>query len=218
MPDWRTPEEIVEVGFSRSTVVMANEAHSGMRRCIRTREVGRRLLPVAHRSGVRHLAMEALGGPYVEQPDLAALIADARSLGWTLIAYESTDPRSPFLPGGGLDYEIANTRELDQARNLAEQLPDTPLLVWCGNSHHEKRPAPSGWSPMGMFFRELTGIDFFAIDQTWTVFGDPTLGEGLRADLEPLGGTAGLLREELPPPFDEQSADAILFSVDNTLT
>ena len=37
---WRTPEELVEIGFSRARVVMMNEAHSGDERCVRTREVG----------------------------------------------------------------------------------------------------------------------------------------------------------------------------------
>ncbi len=27
---WRTPEELVEIGFSRARVVMMNEAHSGL--------------------------------------------------------------------------------------------------------------------------------------------------------------------------------------------
>ena len=57
---WRTPEELAEIGFSRSRVVMMNEAHSGDQRCIRTRLIGQRLLPALHRLGVRHLAMEAL--------------------------------------------------------------------------------------------------------------------------------------------------------------
>jgi hypothetical protein len=37
-----------------------NEAHSGRRRCVRTREVGRRVLPIAHRLGIRHIAMEEI--------------------------------------------------------------------------------------------------------------------------------------------------------------
>jgi hypothetical protein len=111
--EWRTPEELVELGFGCSTVVMANEFHDGLRRCVRTREIGRRLLPVAHDCGVRHLAMEALGNDeltdeanrtrrlpqctagFLAQPEMRMLIADALALGWTLIAYETTDTRSP---------------------------------------------------------------------------------------------------------------------------
>ena len=66
-PVWRTPEEIVEIAFQRATVVMMNEAHSGWKRCIRTRQVGKRILPVAHQAGARHLAMEALFSQFAEE-------------------------------------------------------------------------------------------------------------------------------------------------------
>ena len=101
----RTPEEIIEIGFHSSRVVMMNEAHDGERRCIRTREVGRRVLPTAHEGGIRHLAMEALTlefagqvnasrrlaeteNAYLNQPEMQSLIRAALDLGWTLIAYE----------------------------------------------------------------------------------------------------------------------------------
>lgn len=93
---WRLPEELLEIGLGRSRVVMVNEAHDRLLRCRRTREVGRRLLPVADRLGVRHLAMEALWnsdlrrltaeanatrrlpadprGGYLAQPDMRALV------------------------------------------------------------------------------------------------------------------------------------------------
>jgi hypothetical protein len=210
---WRTPEESIEIGFGRSTVVMANEFHNGMLRCLRTREVGRRLLPVAHNCGVRHIAMEALGGPYVEQPDLAAMIGDAVALGWTLIPYETQDMRTPFRADGTVDWEIVLAREEDQARNLVAALPDTPLLVWCGNSHLEKQPSES-WTPMGWFFRELSGIDHFALDQSPA---DDAYAQSVRTDLEPLGGTAGMLVEDLPERFRNRPVDALVFSLDNEL-
>src|SRR5690349_8363322 len=95
---WRTPEELVTVGFARSRLVLMNEAHNGARRCVRTRMIGRRCLPAAHAAGVRHLAMEALyppyaeacnrtrtvpadGGGYLGQPDMQALIQAALDLG-----------------------------------------------------------------------------------------------------------------------------------------
>jgi hypothetical protein len=102
---WRSPEEIVEIAFQRSSVVMINEAHSGMKRCIRTRQIGKRILPIAHQAGVRHLAMEALfplfaehannsrtlmcgGFGYLSQPEMKDFIQTALDLGWTLIHYE----------------------------------------------------------------------------------------------------------------------------------
>jgi hypothetical protein len=211
---------------------MANEFHNGDLRCVRTREIGRRLLPVAHDCGVRHLAMEALydeitavanrerrlppSAGYLGQPEMRALIEDALALGWTLLAYETTDPRSPFLAGGGVDWSIVNAREEDQARKLTAALPPTPLVVWCGNSHQDKEPS-GDWVPMGHLFRELSGINQFSLDQTVTIADQTELAEKLRADLEPLGGTAGMLVEELPEPFCARPVDALLFSVENEL-
>jgi hypothetical protein len=104
---WRSPEEIVEIAFQRAPVVMMNEAHDGWRRCIRTRQIGKRILPVAHQAGVRHLAMEALYIPsmaeqwnvtrqvpgdvtgYPSQPEMREFIQGALDLGWTLISYEA---------------------------------------------------------------------------------------------------------------------------------
>ena len=64
---WRPVEDLVRWGFAHAPVVMANEAHSGLARCVRTREVGVRMVQAAHEAGVRRLAMEALphrpGGP-----------------------------------------------------------------------------------------------------------------------------------------------------------
>jgi hypothetical protein len=212
--DWRTPEELLELGFARSPVVMANEFHDGMSHCARTRAIGRRFLPVAHECGVRHIAMEALGGPYVEQPDLRAMIDEAVGLGWELIPYEDTTARLPWTDDGGVDWAVVNERELGQARNLAAALPDSPLLVWCGNSHLSKHGS-GDFTPMGQLFCELTGVDTFALDQTPTINDRCGLAGALRGDLEPLGGTAGLLTSELPPPFCRTDVDALLFSVDN---
>jgi len=109
---WRTPEALLELGLGRSRVIRVNEAHHGDLRCRRMREVGRRLLPVAHGSGVRYLALEALlntgqlrewtqqanrtravapplgPGGYLSQPDMRTLIQEAFDLGWTLLVYE----------------------------------------------------------------------------------------------------------------------------------
>ena len=125
---WCSVEELVQYGFARARVVMANEAHNGLTRCIRTRDVGVRMIRAAHEAGVRRLAMEALawpaadvpgpiveipaaGGGYLGQPDMRRLIAAALELGWGLWAYEAvftttadTDPsragsRASAYPG-----------------------------------------------------------------------------------------------------------------------
>ena len=70
-PVWRTPEELIAIGFSRTRVVMMNEAHSGYLRCVRTREVGRKLLPAALQADARHLAAEMLKTDNADQANAA---------------------------------------------------------------------------------------------------------------------------------------------------
>jgi hypothetical protein len=219
--DFRTPEELLAIGFSRSRVVMMNEAHNGMKRCVRTREIGLRLLPAAHEAGVRHFAMEALYGPYLTQPDMQRLVQGAEDLGWRLIPYETRESPTD-----------TNRREEQQARNLHEALaamhPDAPLLVWCGNGHLYKAPSewqlPDGgrWEPMGYRFWEVSGVEPFSIDQTVTVEFDParasawhSLADRERSRLEALGGTAGFLIADSPLP--REGVDAVLLSTRNAL-
>ena len=152
---------------------------------------------------------------YLEQPEMRALIEDALALGWTLIPYETTDMRSPFLSDGSVDRSIVNAREEDQARNLVAALPPTPLLIWCGNGHLNKESS-EGWVPMGHVFRELSGIDPFCLDQTATINDQIGLVEELRGELEALGGTAGKLIGDLPA-FCGRPVDALVFSLDNEL-
>lgn len=192
----RLPEELLSIGFDRSSVVIVNECHNGMLRCRRTREVGRRLLPVANEAGVRHLAMEALTPAfadeanatrrlppasatwaYLAQPDMRDLIADALALGWELVPYECDfNLKSGQAEDHFRTLEFGNWRDAEEARNIAEFLagspPGTKLLVWCGNSHHRKTPQQyhSGgtWIRLGQRLVER-GIDPFVIDQSVTV-------------------------------------------------
>ena len=192
---WRSVEELVEIGFQRSRVVMMNEAHAGDLRCIRTRVIGQRILPTAHKLGVRNIAMEALdlptseeanrtrrlselAGCYLAQPEMRAFIQLALDLGWTLVPYEAD---FSLEPPNLSRWSRINWREEMQARNLISYLRsmpgDTKLLVWCGNSHHAKiiiprqpdDPEDEQWISMGYQFRALSGIDPFVIDQTRTV-------------------------------------------------
>lgn len=246
---WRTPEELVEIGCGRSRVLMMNEAHDGLARCIRTREIGRRILPIAHHAGARHLAMEALWSPrladeanrtrqlpedaggYLDQPEMRTLVAAALALGWDLIAYEADFARQPPHLSR---WAAVNWREETQASNLIAALETLPsgaiMVVWCGGDHLMKRRlrvdmADEPWIPMGYRFRRRSGIDPFAVNQTRTVFSPPLRAQVLTryaAELEALGGTAGFLRNELPRPIraalpQPMSADAFLFSTDNTL-
>lgn len=244
----RTVEQLVDIGFARSRVVLMNEAHNGWLRCVRTREIGRRVLPVAHAAGVRHLAMEALADPgfvenanrnrslpkirgqsYLAQPEMRTFIQTALDLGWTLIGYEADMSLAP-TDWDPMSEEFTNWREKQQAVNLVQALellpPDTKIFVWSGNGHLYKshRPWPGSWEPMGWHFRDVSGIDPFAIDQVVTVdFGEPDLEkqavalERYAPDLRILGGTAGFLAEEAPGPWAQDDVDAVILSLENEM-
>ena len=194
----QSPEQLMRVGFGRSAVVVVNECHNGAQRCVRTREVGRGMLPCAHEAGVRVVGMEALTTGfalqanetrqvpevthgYLSQPDMRLLISDALELGWDLLAYEC---ELAFVKGGWQErfqsLEFANWRDQEQARHLVEHLSGAgagaPLLVWCGHSHQRK--TPQAWHDEGTWVRlgqRLVehGFDPFVIDQSVTVEYQP---------------------------------------------
>jgi hypothetical protein len=243
---WRPVEDLVRWGFGHAPVVMANEAHNGLARSVRTREVGVRMVQAAHAAGVRRLAMEALHWPardvpgpittlpdaprgYLAQPEMRTLIGTALDLGWTLWAYEHQfDITANTDPAHLRSMEHTNWREREQATNLCrllEAAPGEPMLVWCGNSHASKRKGEE-WVPMGWHFREMSGVEAFVIDQDVTVafHGEPQRWvRELLASLDDIlaahGGTAGILRDQAPPPLDGWAGvDALVVSTDNELT
>jgi hypothetical protein len=204
------------------------------------------MIQAAHKAGVRRLAMEALphrrGDPqgpilavpeeteaYLGQPDMRRLIGAALDLGWTLWAYEAVIEVTPDTDQDHLrSMEFTNWRDREQAANLGRLLdaaPGEPLLVWCGNSHAVKWKDDE-WVPMGWHFREMSGVDQFVIDQIVTVnFGDaprPWVEDLLASVADTLaahGGTAGILRDQAPPPLDGWAGiDALVVSTDNEMT
>ncbi len=245
MEGWCSVEELVRWGFAHAPVVMANEAHNGLARCIRTRDMGVRMVRAAHEAGVRRLAMEALHWPaegiagpirdippadggYLGQPDMRRLIATALELGWSLWAYEAVVEMTAATDRAKFrTMEFTNWREREQAANLCRltaAAPGEPLLVWCGNGHASKNQVGDR-VPMGWHFRAMSGTDPFVIDQAVTVaFRErpqrwvaellAELGETLAAH----GGTAGILREQAPPPLDRyEHVDAVVVSTENAL-
>lgn len=172
MEGWCPVEDLVRWAFAHAPVVMANEAHSGLARCVRTRDVGVRMIQAS--------------------------------------------------------MEFTNWREREQAANLGRLLdaaPGEPLLVWCGNSHASKVEHEE-WIPMGWHFRDMSGVNPFVIDQDVTVdFGrepQPWVRE-LPASLSDIpaahGGTAGILRDQAPPPLTGwDGVDALVVSTDNEMT
>jgi hypothetical protein len=201
--------------------------------------MGERLLPVAHDLGVRHLAMEALWdrafadranrdrvlpsarSGYLAQPEMRSMIQVALDLGWTLLAYEADMSAAPCEDL--MAREVTAWRELRQAENLLDVLPDSPTLIWCGWGHLSKPRAPSldGFKPMAQHFQELSGIEPFALDQTTTIGGDPDDAEAWLDmywdELVRLGGTGGFLLEDAPDGWIQSWADAYVLSLANKL-
>jgi len=246
MDGWCSVEELTRWGFAHAQVVMANEAHDRLKRCIRTRDVGIAMIETAHAAGVRRLAMEALpwpaggspgpigaippgAGGYLAQPDMRRLITTALDLGWSLWAYEAVlEATERKSQAEMLTLEHSNWRDHEQARNLCRVLdaaPAEPLLVWTGGGHACKEPA-HGWVTMGCHFPAMAGTDPFVIDQTVTIDytgqSRPWIQEllsDLSTTLTAFGGTAGILRDQAPPPLDTRlGVDAVIVSTDNTLT
>jgi hypothetical protein len=136
---WCSIEDLTRLAFSQAQVVMANEAHSGLARCVRTRDVGVRIIRAAHEAGVRRLAMEVL--PHPAEGELGPV----RDIPVTADA----DPAEL------LSLDFTNRREQEQADNLCRILaeaPARPLLVWSGNSHAAKK-ANGAWVPMDIVSR-----------------------------------------------------------------
>lgn len=244
-PRWRAPQDLVQMGLRRSRVLMMNEAHNYPKRSIRTREVGKSVLPTAHAAGVRYLAMEALyphdiakianrdrrlpdqkslaDQAFLTQPEMRDFIHSALSLGWTLIPYEAdltqttkiTDPMAQL-----------SWRDEQQGRNLSsavkELSSDARILVWCGLSHLSRAPAGQ-YRPMGLQFADISGIRPFAIDQTVTIntgtrASATELVQRFKNDLDRFGGTAGFLTEDGFDQFRSRpDVDAFIFSTDNEM-
>ena len=119
MEGWCPVEDLVRWAFAHAPVVMANEAHSGLARCVRTR----RLIGAALDLGWTLWAYEAVFDvtPDTDQEHLRSM--------------EFTNWR-----------EREQAANLGRLLNAA---PGEPLLVWCGNSHastveHEEW-IPMGW-------------------------------------------------------------------------
>jgi hypothetical protein len=229
---WLDPEEMVREGYRRSRVVMLNEATSGLKRSVRTRRVGRRVLPVARRAGARLLAVEMLGSPgapraggVLDQPDMRDLLRTAAEVGMRVDGYDVDDKEAPIrLRTKVKKPEYSNWRDGNQAENLTTLLgelpPDAGMLVWCANLHHAKVRFMA-YQPMGWQFAIKSGVDPFVIDQTVTVNftgrkgAFPVLDWARRTLLE-RGGEAGFIWEEGLPRLSP-GCDAWVLSLDNNL-
>ncbi|MDQ2793127.1 MAG: hypothetical protein M3Y12_03850, partial [Bacteroidota bacterium] len=154
-------------------VLMFNEAHTQPR----GRYLVGSLLPELRRLGFRYLALEALdaadtagvrrrgfpvgaSGFYVREPTLANLVRKAHRLGMQVVAYDAF----------GAD------REQNQARNLVAATlgrdPAARVVVLAGHAHIDET-VDSPFKSMARWFRELSGLDPFTIDQTQLDYAPP---------------------------------------------
>lgn len=149
-------------------VIMINESHAKPVH----RAFTYSLLEDLYREGYRYLAMEALNnysnkcldslnvftGYYTFEPVAGELIRKALRLGYKLISYEDTL---------GLQHSISQ-RDSVQAENIYTVIKNDPaakILVHAGYSHISEKKI-GNYMPMAMWFKKLSGIDPFTIDQT----------------------------------------------------
>jgi hypothetical protein len=149
-------------------VVMINESHNKPLH----RAFTASLLEEFYALGFRYLAMETLNqfpnaslkqvnvltGHYTCEPIGGELVRKAISLGFTLIAYEDSNYN-----------HTVNQREYTQAENINQILikdPGAKILVHAGDKHIEKGAISNDRIPMAAYFKIVSGIEPFTIDQT----------------------------------------------------
>ena len=80
-------------------------------------------------------------------------------MGYTLVSYEDT----------AAGVHTVNQRDSIQAQNIYSVLQqDTAakILVYAAYAHISKKMSPEGYVPMGLAFKQISGIDPYSIDQT----------------------------------------------------
>jgi hypothetical protein len=150
-------------------VVMINEAYAKPLH----RAFTMSLLAELYRQGFRYLAMEMLNnnpthtlakltmhtGYYSAEPVAGELVRTAVAMGYTLVSYEDT----------AAAHHTANQRDSIQAENIYQIMrKDTTarILVHAAYAHISKKQSADGYVPMGLAFKNISGIDPLTIDQT----------------------------------------------------
>ena len=161
-------QELVEWGSRESPFFVLNEAHDGYDVCVRTRRVGKQLLPHFHRQGFRLLALEAANPllcqvanrerqlpndllyGYTKDPEMRDFMQTALDLGWDLVSYDDqhSEISANFFWMVEIDPKVLMTprylrfRERAQAQNIVRawrQRGSPKTVVWCGNGHGSLR-------------------------------------------------------------------------------
>ncbi len=149
-------------------VVMINESHNKPLH----RAFTASLLEDFYAMGFRYLAMETLNqfpnaslrqvniltGHYTNEPIAGELIRKAIGLGFILVPYEDSNYS-----------HTVNQREYTQAENIYKIMqkdPGAKILVHAGDKHIEEGATSDERIPMAAYFKIVSGIDPFTIDQT----------------------------------------------------
>ncbi len=149
-------------------VIMINESHAKPIH----RAFTYSLLEDLYKEGYRYFAMEAFNnyankcldslnvftGYYTYEPVAGELVRKALQLGYKLISYEDTTASG----------HTASQRDSVQAENIYSVIkkdPSAKLLVHAGYGHISEEKIGS-YTPMALWFKKISGIDPFTIDQT----------------------------------------------------
>jgi len=168
-------------------VIFINEAHHVPLH----RAFSIRLLKMLYDKGFRYFAAETLieldkelnrrkyplqqiTGGYTDEPVYGDLVRQALKSGFKVIPYEH------FVPCNAFDdttKNCQNQRERGQAQNLNDRIlvadPTAKIFVHAGYGHISEKGGDQ-WIPMAKYFKEITGIDPFTIDQVlMTEHGSP---------------------------------------------
>src|SRR5258708_5359765 len=152
-----------------SRVIMINEANSKALH----RAFALSLLSDLYRQGFRYLAMEMLNnfsnhtlskltlhtGYFTAEPVAGELVRSAIAMGYTLVSYEDT----------AASKHTVGQRDSIQAQNIYKVLQEDTaarILVYASYAHISKKVSPDGYIPMGLAFKNLSGINPVTIDQT----------------------------------------------------
>ena len=99
----------------------------------------------------RHTVLLGETGFYSDEPVFGDLLRTALNMGYTLVPYEAD--------GWGVDRERNEAENL--INNILDKDPEAKFLLLGGMGHITDR---KGWSMMGGFFKEQSGIDPFTMD------------------------------------------------------
>jgi hypothetical protein len=171
--------DAIESVADQHQVIMINEEHRTSFHRASTLQLLRRL----YAKGFRYFAAETIyaedadlqkrafptqnSGFYTADPVYADVIRAALKLGYKIVPYESMDAdcRSPEN-----NPEFCNDqRERGQAQNLYDRIlktdPQARIFVHVGRGHNSKAAGSKEFNFMGYYFKQITGIEPFTIDQ-----------------------------------------------------